>query len=155
MSQPAVEFRRPAPADAITLAATMRAQDVAEVHATGRTDLLAVIEEGIARSTMCWAAYVDGELAAIFGCAPFGSMLDPRGVPWLLGTDLIPRHRRIFVRESRPYIARMLAAYPSLINAVHAENTVAVAWLRRMGFHLEPATPIHTGAMFHVFTMSR
>ena len=152
---PQVVFTNPTPANARTLAANMRQQDVDEVHAAGHADLLAVIEEGIRRSTMRWACHVDGELAAIFGCAPMGTLLDPRGCPWLLGTDLIPRHRRIFVRESRPYIAAMLAAYPSLTNAVHAENTVAVAWLRKMGFHLEPAAPIRTGAMFHVFTMSR
>lgn len=152
---PQALFSKPTADDVQHLAANMRAQDVAEVRAAGHTNMLAVIEDGIRRSTMCWAAFVDGELACIFGCAPFGSMLDPRGVPWLLGTDLIPQHRRIFVRESRPYIAAMLAAYPSLINAVHAENTVAVAWLRKVGFHLEPAAPIHTGAVFHVFTMSR
>lgn len=133
----------------------MRAQDVAEVRAAGHTDMHAVIASSIARSTMCWACYVDGQLAAIFGCAPFGSALDSRGVPWLLGTDLIPKHRRTLMRHARRYIARMLAAYPALINTVHAENTVAVEWLRHMGFHLEPAAPIHTGAMFHVFTMSR
>lgn len=152
---PQVVFTNPTPADAHTLAANMRQQDVDEVHAAGHADLLTVIEEGIRCSTMCWACHVDGELAAIFGCAPMGTLLDPRGCPWLLGTDLIPRHRRIFVRESRPYIAAMLAAYPSLINAVHADNTVAVSWLRKMGFHLEPAAPVHTGALFHVFSMSR
>lgn len=150
-----VMFCKPTPQTAVELAHRMRQQDVDEVHAAGHTDLLAVINDGIARSLMCWACYVDGELAAIFGCAPMGTMLDPRGVPWLLGTDLIPKHRRIFVRESRPYIAQMLAAYPTLMNAVHADNVVAVTWLRKMGFHLEPAAPVHTGAMFHVFTMSR
>lgn len=150
-----VEFRPPSPADVQHLAANMRQQDVDEVLAAGHTDLRAVIEDGIKRSPMCWAAFVDGELACIFGCAPLGTLLNPVGVPWLLGTDVIQRHRRIFVRQSRPYIARMLASFTHLINAVHAENTVAVRWLRSVGFTLAPAAPIHTGAMFHTFTMDR
>ena len=124
MSQLAVEFRAPTEADIADLAANMREQDVVEVRACGRTDLHAAIAEQVRRSAMCWACFVDGELAAIFGCAPGGSMLDPTGVPWLLGTDLIPKHRRIFVRVSPPYIARMLAAFPRLSNAVHAGDNV-------------------------------
>lgn len=150
-----VEFRPPTDIDAILLACNMRAQDVAEVRAAGHTDLPPVIEDGIKRSAMCWSAYVDGELACIFGCAPAGTLLNPIGIPWLLGTDVMQKHRRIFVRQARPYIAQMLAAYPTLMNAVHAENTVAVRWLRSVGFKLAPAAPIHTGAMFHVFTMTR
>lgn len=155
MSQPVVEFSRPTPADVDELVANMRAQDVAEVYATGCTDLRAAVEDGIAISVMCWTCRVDGEMAAIFGCAPGGSLLDPCGVPWLLGTDLIPPHRRILARPARHYIAQMLAAFPHLSNAVHAENTVAVRWLRKMGFVLAPAVPAATGAMFHSFMMSR
>ena len=156
MSQPVVEFRSPTEADIADLAANMREQDVAEVRACGHTDLHAVIADGVKRSTLCWSCFVDGELAAIFGCAPGGTMLDPTGVPWLLGTDLIPKHGRIFVRVSPPYIARMLAAFPRLSNAVHAENTVAVRWLRKVGFHLHPAVPVGPhGAPFHIFEMER
>lgn len=150
-----VEFSRPAPADVTELVAHMRAQDVAEVYATGCTDLRTAVEDGIAISEMCWTARIDGGMAAIFGCAPGGTLLDPCGVPWLLGTDLVPQHRRILARHARHYIAQMLAAFPHLSNAVHAENTVAVRWLRKMGFALAPAAPVVTGAMFHTFTMSR
>ena len=134
----------------------MREQDVAECLAAGVTDLRAAVATGVKRSARCWAAFVDGELACIFGVAPMGTMLNPVGVPWLLGTDLIPKHRRIFARLSRPYIAQMLAAFPHLTNAVHAKNTVAVRWLKAMGFELQPAhAHPATGEPFHVFTMSR
>ena len=42
-----------------------------------------------------------------------------------------------------------------LYNTVHAENTLAVRWLRRMGFVLhEPHAHPDTGEMFHYFEMN-
>jgi hypothetical protein len=134
----------------------MRVQDVAEVRASGRNDLRAVVDEGVRRSVMCYAVRVDGRLAAIFGLAPYGGLLSNIGVPWMLGTPEVPRHRRILARYSKPYIASMLAAYPHLINAVHARNTVAVRWLRHAGFTLHAAQPYGPhGEPFHVFEMTR
>lgn len=151
---PQVEFAAPTDDDVTALVQGMRTQDVDECRAAGCPDLQRVVVSGIARSTMCWAAWVDGEIAAIFGCAPLGGALDPRGAPWLLGTDLVPKHRRILARYTRPYIARMLAAYPHLINAVHEHNTVSVAWLKHMGFELQPVAPYGPLAEpFRIFEM--
>lgn len=151
-----LRFAHPTAEDIDHLAQHMREQDVAEVLAAGHDNLRHVLEHGVQASTWCWSAFVDGELACIFGVAPLGTLLDSRGAPWLLGTDLIPKHRRIFARHARRYIDAMLAAHPQLVNAVHARNTVAVQWLQRMGFHLEPAHPAGPhGEPFHVFTMSR
>lgn len=156
MSQPAIEFRTPTPEDIAHLAAHMRAQDVAELHAAGHSDVHEAVARGVRVSEWCLACHVDGELACIFGVAPLGSLLNPAGAPWMLGTELVPKHRRIFARLSRDYIDRMLAAYPRLVNAVHSRNTVAVRWLKAVGFELHPvhAHPA-TGEPFHFFTISR
>jgi hypothetical protein len=153
MSQPAVKVRRPTQEDIEILAANLRDQDLAECQAAGHTDMLKVIANGVAMSTMCWAAFVDGRLACIFGVAPHGSMLSERGIPWLLGTSEIKKHRRVFVRLSRPYIDEMLRAYPYLFNAVHARNTVAMRWLKHMGFKLYAAVQVEGGEMFHPFEL--
>lgn len=156
MSRLAVEFTAPTPADVDELVANLRDQDVAELDAAGLADHREVIADGIRRSAFCFACRIDGRMAAIFGVAPFGGLMSPTGVPWLLGTPEVPRHRRILARQARPYILRMLALYPHLINAVHAENTVAVHWLKRMGFTLLPAAPYGPrGAPFHYFEMRR
>lgn len=156
MSQPAVEFSDPTDADVDELVANLRYQDAAELAAAGLPDSREVIVDGIRRSAFCFACRVDGKLAAIFGVAPFGGLMSPTGVPWLLGTPEVPRHRRILAREAKPYILRMLALYPHLINAVHAENTVAVRWLKHTGFSLKPAAPYGPlGEPFHFFEMRR
>ena len=154
MSQRAVEFRAPTPADITWLAEHMRAQDVAEVHAGGQRDLAHVVRAGVARSVWARAALVDGEVAAIFGVAPLLTVLDPRGVPWMLGTDLVPRNRRTLALHSAPYIHQMLRTFPHLVNLVHAKNTVAVRWLTRVGFTLRDPQPHGPhGEMFHLFEM--
>lgn len=156
MSRLAVDATRPAPGDAEDLAACLRDQDQAELNAGGHHDHARVIQQSIDRSTLCWTVRVGGEMAAVFGVAPLGTALDPRGVPWMLGTDLVPRHRRILARLAPGYIQQMLKAYPHLLNQVHANNSVATRWLRKMGFVLQPPTPIPPyGELFHLFEMRR
>ena len=156
MSRKAVEFRPVEPADITWLAEHLRAQDVAEVHACGHRDLAHVVRAGVARSVWSRTATVDGEVAAIFGVAPLLTLMDPRGVPWMLGTDLVPANRGALARHAAPYIQQMLGTFPHLVNIVHAKNTVAVRWLRRVGFTLrEPIPHGPEGEMFHLFEMHR
>lgn len=149
-----VEFAEPTPAHVEELTANLRQQDIDELQALGHGDLAAPIRDGVALSSWCYTLLIDGRVAAIFGVAPAGGLLDPRGVPWLLGTDLIWPNRRALARHARRYILRMLATYPHLINIVHARNTHATRWLRRAGFVLAEARPTGPhGEMFHLFEM--
>lgn len=137
--------------DAALLAANLRACDREELQAVGYWDALAPIADSVRTSALCWTALADGELACIIGVAP----LDERtGAPWMLGTPLLDAHARVLVRKTPEYIARMLGAFPHLLNFVHAENTTSVHWLRRLGFTLHAATPYGArGEMFHQFEM--
>lgn len=157
MSRPAVEVVAPTAAHVAELAANLRRQDVDELRALGHEDMAAPIREGITHSTWCHTALVDGRVASIFGVAPMGGLLDARGVPWMLGTDLVTQNRRALARLAPGYIRAMLRDYPHLINIVHAKNTVAVRWLRRAGFVLRPAEPRgpHGEPLFHIFEMRR
>lgn len=155
MSRSAVEIRGVAPGDVDHVAAHMREADIAEVRAGGHEPLEA-LRESLARSAMAWTATVDGVPAAIFGVAPLGSVLDPRGAPWLLGTDAVPRSRRALAVLAPRYIREMQAAFPHLINLVHSPNTVAVQWLRHVGFTLGAQVQHRaTGEFFTLFEMRR
>lgn len=156
MSRPAVDVRDVQLGDSIRLADKLRAQDRDELDAAGMPDHRRAVAESVARSEWCKTAFVDGELACIFGLARGGSLLSPFGVPWMLGTDAVPRHRRVLARLAPVYIRTMLRTYPHLANTVHARNTVAVQWLKRVGFtfgqeFLHPAT----GEPFILFEMHR
>lgn len=149
-----IVFRAPRAGDAQAVAADMREQDVAEVRAIGETDLVAAIADSIADSVLCWTVEADGQVAAVLGVVPIDGLLGSIGAPWMLGTPLVRRHGGALERRSRSYIARMLDAYPHLVNFVHADNHVAVRWLRRAGFELQPAQPFGPmGALFHRFDM--
>ena len=147
-----IEVVAPTPAHVEELAANLRQQDRDELTASGHTDHQRLIAESVAMSDWAHTALVDGRVACIFGVARHGTLLDPRGIPWMLGTDLVTQNRRALARLAPGYIRAMLRDYPHLINIVHAKNTVATRWLRRAGFVLQPAHD-HNGEPFHLFEM--
>lgn len=141
-------------ADIDELAANLRDQDVAELRAVGLDDLAGAIAASVENSRLCWAARIDGRMVCIFGVAVHGTLLAPVGVPWMLGTPLVPTYRHRLARLTPRYIGEMIKVAPLLLNYVHAHNTVAVRWLKRTGFHLHPAVPYGPlGAPFHPFEM--
>ena len=72
----------------------------------------------------------------------------------MLATDELQRHPLTLMRMSHAWVADIRRRYASLLNFVHAENEVSVAWLRRLGFEVGPAVPHGpSGALFHPFTM--
>jgi hypothetical protein len=148
-----IVIRPTQPGDAAQLFAHLRASDLAECQAYGQPDIAAGIEASVRRSMLCWTGLADGELAAIIGVAPV-NVLTGMGSPWMLGTPLLDRHQRVLVRRTPEYIARMLQAFPHLVNFVHARNTTSVRWLRRLGFTLHEAVPYGPlGEPFHPFEL--
>lgn len=155
MSQAGVEVRAYRPGDDEALARNLRDQDRAELDACGHADHLAAIRSSVERSRFVCVIESAGEMVCILGLSEAGTALASYGVPWLLGTPLVPLRRRALARLAPRYIRAMLGLYPELRNLVHADNTVAVRWLRRAGFTLHPAQPHPaTGAPFHLFEMS-
>lgn len=146
-----IQIRPTAPGDAELLVASMRAADLAELRAAGFDEALYPVKQSVMRSTLCWTALVDGELACIFGITWSGP---DTGSPWMLGTPVVDRHSRVLMRRTPQYIDLMLQAFSYLHNYVHAENKTSVRWLRRLGFALaEPQPYGPRGALFHPFEM--
>jgi hypothetical protein len=137
--------------DFIRVSTRLREQDRREVELiTGRTARMAVI--GSWRdSKRSWAARVDGRTVAIFGVAEH---IHGVGIPWLLGTDDMVLHQRALLVDAQSVVDDMQAAYPTLYNWTHSENTVAIRWLKRLGFKF--AAPVrHNNATFLPFYRHR
>lgn len=148
-----VDYVQPTQSHVDDLVAHLRAADRAELLACGFPDPRRAIEASLACSTHMLAAVAEGRCVAILGVTPL-SLLEGRGSPWMLGTDLVVTHRRALMADSPAYIRAMLQAYPHLVNYVHADNAVAVRWLRRVGFTLHAPEPYGTrGELFHRFEM--
>ena len=94
-----------------------------------------------------------GLVLAVFGDAEHGSGV---GVPWLISTIHVEQHPREFLRVCRPAVMEMLERHQQLLNYVDARNTVAIRWLRWLGFKFGDAVPYgHAGLPFFQFGMTR
>lgn len=146
-----VRFERPTPENLDFIAARMRRADVVEVMAAGRRSPREAVLKSVELSDRCSVALINGEPCAVFGLV-IANVVTGWGVPWLLGTDLIDRHKKLFVEHTRTGVREMLEICPILINYVHAENLKSIRWLKTMGFTVEAAEPFGVdGELFHKF----
>lgn len=114
------------------LARTMREQDRVEIwHSHGLAPLealefsfdLAVENNSIISD--------EGKVIGMFGV---GEVAPNIGIPWLLGSDELPKIAREFIPESRKWIERVHERHDLLYNYVYAENSVSIRWLKWLGF---------------------
>lgn len=131
----------------------VRQADRDEVMASSGQRVEEILGRCVRRAEMAWSGMVDDEVACIFGVEG-ASLLSETGYPWMIGTDLIERHAKPFLRRNRKMVGVMLERYPYLINYVDARNTKAIEWLRWLGFAILPAEPYGYARLpFHPFEM--
>jgi hypothetical protein len=79
-----------------------------------------------------------------------GSVLDDEGIPWMLGTDEVPQHRKALLKASKAWVEYQKPLYSALRNVVPADYPEAIRWLKWLGFDILPAEPLgNAGAMLH------
>lgn len=110
----------------------LRPEDREEVLASHGSTREA-LQMGFDESEECWTITVKdtGEIAGIYGLAKYD---DAMAVPWLLTTPAIKKVWLPFLRGSRKWVEEANNKYPLLTNAVDADYTVAINWLRFVGF---------------------
>lgn len=151
----AVKYQQPTGALIEYVADNMRAADVKEVWASGDRSPHSALWRGVEESDYSTVALIGDEPVAVFGLALHG-ILGRTGVPWMLGTDGVVKHKRVFVPNSRVVVSNMLDVAPSLYNYAHAENAVSIRWLKWLGFKFEDAAPYGPhGELFHRFSMEK
>lgn len=145
------EIRPTAEGDLGAVIAAARPADVAEMAALGMT-FPEALQGSLNRSDWSATGVVDGEPVCMFGVAPV-SLLGGIGAPWMLGTTALdrPDMQVPFLRASRGVVAAMLATYPRLINLVDTRNTIAIRWLRWLGFTFDPDPVPVRGQQFRIF----
>jgi ABC-type nitrate/sulfonate/bicarbonate transport system substrate-binding protein len=131
------------------LAPRMRAEDAAEVLASGGYEPLDALLVSMDASDEAWAVFFDNELGAIYGIA--------RGcIPWLLTSDVIDRHPKAFVGECKEVLRAWMEQHPVLVQQVDARYARALRWASRMGFRVDEPEPFGTsGLPFCRITMRR
>lgn len=118
--------------DCEQLAPIMREADAREVMASGGWTPLGALLASLVNAEEANTIIHEDRVIGMFGV---GSSEDSdTGIPWLLASEEINEISFQFLRESRHWIRRVQDKYPLLCNYVAAENTVAVQWLRFLGF---------------------
>jgi len=127
-----VHVRQSTQDDVEYLCDNLRPEDREEVLASHGSTREA-LQVGFDESEECWTITVKdtGEIAGIYGLARYD---DDVAVPWLLTTSAIKKVWLPFLRGSRKWVEEANQKYPLLTNAVDADYTVAINWLRFVGF---------------------
>jgi hypothetical protein len=148
-----IEIREIEEGDIAVLVRDMRKHDVQEVNAATRMGVRNAVETSVNLSTYAKTGLVNDELVCMWGVCPI-SLISSSGSPWMLGTDLIEKKQRIFLRRSKPWLEDIKKDYKTLENHVDERNTLSVRWLKWLGFEMKKAEPYGVnGELFHKFTM--
>lgn len=135
------------------ISATMRADDRAEIVALGQVPRHAVVSLW-RNSVVSRAGFVDGDLAAVWGCA--GALLSPVGEMWLVTSPAIERVPLAFAKEARAMIREMLKTKTVLQSACIDGYEKSLRLWRMLGFDVGEAVPVPPrGAMFRRLMMER
>lgn len=108
----------------------LRQQDKDEMDASGIDDYYTEIMETVKRSQECFKVVaVNGMAIAGFGIIP---ALDG-GQIWFLGTNLLKKYRKSFIKISKKILSDWAKEYGRLFNFVSAANTDTIKWLTYLG----------------------
>ena len=148
-----IEIREVEEGDIAILVRNMREHDKQEVNAATNMGIRNAVKTSVNLSSYSKTGLVNDELVCMWGVCPI-SLLSSSGSPWMLGTDLIEKKQRVFLRRSKPWLNDIRKDYKYLENFVDARNVLSVKWLKWLGFEMDEAEPygIH-GEPFHKFTM--
>jgi len=133
--------------DCHILAKKMRKADVVEIDLlAGFTPKQALIESFHASPLNRHTIILNGEVIGMFGVASNKQW----ATPWLLASDRITQIPLTFLRQSKVWVNQL--NYPLLMNYVHAENTLSIAWLKHLGFtFLRQVTGARGRGLFYEF----
>ena len=135
MKREGVRLVAASPAHILPLSRRLRAEDLRECGAGGRTGKQAL---RLALRSSLWAltATVDGKPHAMMGVSPV-SIVEDRGNPWFLGSDAVFDHGRAMLEWAPMVLDRMHGDFQRLENVVSTSNVRAIRLLRRWGFMIE------------------
>lgn len=125
--------RRATREDAVSLASRLREADLKEIQAVGVNSPESALLLGIESPDPCYVAVDQEDIPhIIFGTAPSDDPL--LGYVWMMASDGLRDSWVQVLRETRPWLERIRGHYRVLANAVHADNTLHIRWLRWAGF---------------------
>ena len=114
------------------LAENLREADKAEVYASSGHTAQEALEEafGVPNDGI-WVGVYKGKPEIIFGVTKAHEGL---GFPWMLCTDKLKESPKEFIQKCKRWVKGFSLQTPTMVNFVHAENTLHIRWLKWCGF---------------------
>lgn len=129
----------------------MRKADRLELEAVRGWTAEEELDHAIHSTEHARACVYYGKVLAIFGDTKHDRYF---GLPWMVSTDAIVQHPRPFLAECRGVIEDMRSRHLFLLNFADSRNTLAIRWLKWLGFTFENPAPYGAkGIPFHAFHM--
>ena len=136
----------------LELSRTLREDDKREIIAQTGVHHAVALGASYGSAVRAWAGLYDGAVACVFGVSDG----DGYGVPWMIGSPLIEKHQRGFLRRCRGYVDQMNETFSILENHVDVRNETAISWLKWLGFDILETEPHGPYKMpFHKFRRVR
>lgn len=130
----------------------MRRDDAAECAALGMTPREAIMHSLMA-SVVARCA-LDGDTpVAMWGVAPYGSLLGDVGLAWMLTTPDARRHPRDILRRSRAFVSDARSIYNTLVCVVDLQYYQAVSWVEWLGFRRNGIVPAQTATSLGLYIL--
>lgn len=126
--------------DVFVVASHMREADRKEVWASNRIRPLEALKLSLKHSTVCRAGKADDDILCMFGVVPH-TLVSNHAAIWMLSTDFLPKHAVKFLRECNNEITSISDCYDMVENWVDTRNSIAIKWLKWLGFVIEEAKP--------------
>lgn len=140
---------------AIMMADYIRDADREELRASSGQIPLLAMRSAIRYSDVAMTGFADGVPVCMWGVTR-ESLIGNIGVPWMIATERLEKHARLFIRKCRKPLMEMRKEYDILTNYVDARNTRAIRWLEWMGFKIHDPKPYGVlNLPFHKFEMKR
>lgn len=86
----------------------------------------------MAASDEVWTGLWKGDIACMFGIIS-PSLLSDKAYIWMLWTDLVEKHKFVFVRHSQMWLEDLQDRYPIVYGHVECSRPRAKAWLQWLG----------------------
>lgn len=128
-----VEIRLSRQEDILPIAQRMRAADVKGVYDSHRLSPCMALLAGMKARGNCWTILGDGIPEGMVGIIPL-SLFSDRGLPWMLGTDVLVEDKTLFIRLTRKLFEDAAQGFNYLENYISTENKIALRWVESMGF---------------------
>ena len=143
-------IRRSTSDDVEELIARLRPDDRAELEISTTMPVPQAIRASVAATLAPYTVTIDGQVACIFGVMVL-SLLYP-AAPWMLATETFGREPLRTARISARLLRSMLRLHGHLQNYVDVRNTLAIQWLKWLGFEMSEPLPFGPyGRLFHRF----